>query len=456
MQDKSTYRDGQTEHLFAEDAEKAILTIVLSAPTSVGKVIADLEAKHFWREKHRYIWRAVERCVEDGMTPDYIGVVSKLDAEDVGHKVPGGYLDELQVEVPRTDQLEPNAETVIEMFERRRLRAQFRELEQKIASREIDSDGAKSYLQRKWIEDDDNRGARRLADVVDEVIDDAETADEGAEDPFWSTGIDVVDEVLGGGLYTSRFTLIGGRPGHGKTSLTVAMISGLAERHGFTGDVWYSDGNEKDIGVAVVAHLSEIDTEAIRKGDLDAHEWRRVYEARATIDEWDVEIRRASRPIPSEVLMTARSRAASTDRYFCVVDYLQNCDAGYTGDQSDRKNAAEAAQTMDRIGTELDAIAIGLSQFNRGVREGEIPKMRHLKHTGKLEEAVNDFLVWHRPDWQKDDATEHDERRAVLKLAKSKHQASGGRRAVMVDAQLGINQFSHYDGQKIASETNHE
>lgn len=60
------------------------------------------------------------------------------------------------------------------------------------------------------------------------------------ENDRFSTGIDEVDHVIGGGLINGSFSLIGGQPGIGKSTLVLQIVSNLAKKN----KVLYVSGEE--------------------------------------------------------------------------------------------------------------------------------------------------------------------------------------------------------------------
>lgn len=433
----------------AKESERALLAAVLAEPQYAHQVYPKLDHTHFWQEKHRYLWRAIESCIEDGHDPNRFAVTARLDEYDVDVNVEWSrYSDEFATE----EMVEKHANTVVEFYRRRKLQGVCGWAYDKLEAFEIDYDTARSKIDKETRElaGTSDRGSS-IGAVADEIKEDVDAIRAGEETPFYPTGISVVDRLIKG-VYDSRFYLIAARPKHGKTSLAAAIASELVKQHGFAVDFWYTDGHKKDIGVTLCAREAGIPNQKIREGDMNNREYERFEKARKRVHDWDLEIFDSGAPDPHDIHLQARSRSAANDRYCVVVDYLQKVDAGFSGADSGRLNAEVASKTMANIRSELDCVVIGLAQFNRQADNVELPKYGMLKFSGQLEQDVNDLLVWHRPDFDSDNASIADERYGILNHQLSKHKAAGGRHKLEVDAKMSMAQFSHYDEEKIQRE----
>ena len=439
----------------SEESEKALLSTVISDPRIVGDVYGDLKPEYFWKETHRFIWRAVESCVEEGHEPTFIAVMSKLDEYDCLNESTSDYLRELHTDFPSKGGAKKHASVIADFYRRRSLKRACDEVTYRLTERSIDYDDGRRILDEHIREVAGDGKATRIGEVAHEVADDVERVQEDGDMPYYSTGIGVVDDVLGGGMYDSRFYLLAARPKHGKTSLAMAIVCGLIRRHRFAVDFWYTDGSRKDIAVGILAHLSGVSNRDIRDGTMSGSQQERFDEAVEEVQDWNLDIKAVGSPDPNDIKLKARSRAAANPNYMCVVDYLQNTDAGFSGSNAGRLNAEAASQAMSTIRTECDCIVLGLAQFNRAADDEDLPRYSQLKFSGQLEQDVNDLLVWHRPDFSEGGASKIDERFGWLNHQLSKHQAAGGSRKNPVDAQLGCNRFVEWNEERVAMEVKH-
>lgn len=429
-------------------AEQAFLSCVLSKPALAHEFYSDVRAQEFYKEPHRFIWRAIEACIEGGHEPTYTSVLAKLDEHDAFGAVPVETVEALEAKFPDARSVRHHADVIREFYRRRKLQSTCDKVATQLEECKASYDDARRMIDDEMQDIVRASEGHTLGSVAEEVEADAHRMKDDDEKPHYATGIEVVDTVLGGGLHNNRFYLIAARPKHGKTSLAVAITCALIERHGFAVDFWYTDGHRKDIAVAILAYLTGYSNRQIRNGKLSEVQREKLSDAVLKVQGWDFEIHDKGSPDPNNIRINAKARSTSTERYMCVVDYLQNCDAGFSGRDRGRLNAEYASQVMSEIRSDYGCISLGLAQFNRGADGEQTPSYHHLKYSGQLEQDVNDLLVWHRPFFTRDDATEEDERFGILQHQLSKHQAAGGRHQMKVSAYLGVNKFKPYMGQK--------
>lgn len=439
----------------SEENEKALLGAVLSDPRSVHRVFGRLEPHHFFFDRHRYLWRAIEACVEGGADPGVLEVIAKLDGHGCLDAVGQTYIRNLTEDFVSAGAVEQYAEVVRTHYQRRRLRDAADDILQGMNEGELDVKEARQ-LYESAIQDSaatHSRG-RQLADVAGEVRERIERVRAGDERAAFDTDIDPVDRALHGGFQRSRLYMVAARPKHGKTSLAVAMTAALMVRHGFTVDWWYTDGPAQDIAVEYAAYLSRVPSHFYREkpGKLNRRQIDRFENARDRFERWDCQVHAAGAPDPDDIVAHATTRAAATERYCVVVDYVQQCDAGITGESATRLNIEYASKRLSGLRAEMPVIVLALAQLNRQADKGDgstVPHYSTLKGSGQLEQDVNHLLVWHRPDAFKEGADAEDKRLGMLHHQLSKHTTTALER---VDAKLAINAFDTYSEQKMAQE----
>jgi len=440
------------------ESEKALLASILSDPSIMHEVYTDLRAKHFYKQEHRYIWRAMEACIEDGHDPDQLDVLSKLGEHGFDDKIDADELNDLHTDIPDASKARHHADVVREFYKRRLLQSTCSEVSSRLENYEMGYDEARKYVDDQMRPAESDGGGDHIGELAVDVEKHIERIEKGEEEAYFPTTIEVVDDVLGGGLKPGRFYMIAARPKHGKTSLAVAIICELILNHDFAVDFWYTDGQSRDIGVAVLSYLAKVSNTDIANGELDADEMHWLSKAQAKVQDWNMQVHAKGSPDPRDIRLQARSRSAAHDRYLVCVDYLQQCDAGHTGSNAGRLNAEAASRMMADIRTDFGCLALGLAQFNRGADDQALPHYSYLKSSGQFEQDVNELLVWNRPDFSKNDeeaegegTTLMDERYGVLNHQLSKHKPAGmaGEHMREVDARLGMNTFQPWDPSEV-------
>ena len=196
------------------DAERQVLGVMLWVPRSLTRGLELLEAEDFYSERHREIFRALERLAEDGREPDSLSVGRAL--EEAGDKDARHYVASLADAYPTPSSLPHHAEAIRSLAFRRKImdcasrveaaaaEDERRAVEQaeelyRIATRtRLDGD---LYTFATGTDSFEGRVMRRKAGETVMGI---------------STGIGKLDRALTG-FHDGDLIIVGGRPGMAKT-----------------------------------------------------------------------------------------------------------------------------------------------------------------------------------------------------------------------------------------------
>jgi replicative DNA helicase len=450
--------------LHADTLEQTLLASLLYNKTDQGRspywqLAARLEADHFWREHHRHLWRAIDECADKHGEIFVGGVKSILHADDWRHdKLENGvYLDQIEQHAPFNAQgAQSLFDDLFDLYRKRRIRDAARRTAEQLDNGDVDADLAADQLHDATRVDAAttvSRSARELTEAYAERL-----ARDGRVATV-PTGTSAFDQALFGGLTAGRFYLLAARPKHGKTKVALSMVAHLVDQHDFTADIWYTDGVSMDVYRELLARKAEVSTRVLQNAEeSDAgleHLTRhgddtlpRAKHALETIrDDWSnrLQVYAKASPDPDAIRAHAQARAATAadGKYICVVDYLQNCDAGHSGPNADRLNTAAASRALCDVRSETGGIVLGLAQFNRKAAESNTePKSWHLKASGQLEQDVNHLIIWHRPHFE-DGSADTDDTMATFDHVLSKHS---GQRTALIKADLATNRFTRHPG----------
>ena len=245
--------------------------------------------------------------------------------------------------------------------------------------------------------------------TMSELLWDAVTTD-GAQAP--SLGCAVLDAAIGPALVPKRLSLIGARPGVGKTALSLNVCSRLLFRGG--GVLFCSlEQPAQQIAIRMAAidgaqTFSKLDGRP-RGADPRAwhgHRWDAIVEHCDRVGGWGVRWQVDDKPgqslayIRARAMRAQRSMAAAGHRLrLVVIDYAQLCALSRSkGDQSTAEALGDLANGLAGLAKQLDVAVILLSQLNRdSEKANRPPRSSDLKASGGLEEAADVILLCHRP-----------------------------------------------------------
>lgn len=211
------------------------------------------------------------------------------------------------------------------------------------------------------------------------------------------------------GFYPGELTIIGARPGIGKTALALQIAKHVGMK---VGPVFFAslEMTEDRLMERLLCSTAEVDSRAVRLGRVTGEMMERVLRAADMLhDHLRMHIVDSPGLRVSEI-----EEAASRVRglKLLIVDYLQIC--GVDGTASNRtEEVSKIAYELKNASKRLDVPVIGLSQLARTGDTGK-PKLSDLRESGMIEASADVVIVLYWPDgYQSDQGTAVDA--AVLK-----------------------------------------
>jgi len=205
------------------DAEMSVLGAVISDPELFDRLqgwVADPSA--FWKVKHRKIWKAAQELARQNIKPDLISLHAKCK-QKYGDEIELEYFIELQSKYLKSADVENHASLVWENHLKREVGRVGKELEN--ASTKTDAKLADLLISyQRHVEQILNLQPNRDKSI-DRIMDEAQKAiKEGTN--IVEFGLPFLDHSAGG-MTRGELTVIGGRPGHGKTTLMLNIVKSL-------------------------------------------------------------------------------------------------------------------------------------------------------------------------------------------------------------------------------------
>ena len=204
------------------------------------------------------------------------------------------------------------------------------------------------------------------------------------------TGFYRTDDCLGG-LEGGDVTVIGARPGVGKSAIVTQMIGQMAEK-GYNIGYYNLEMNESQVYERFVSRMSEIGLTRVRRAKTFLGGEQEAFEkANDKLSGYNITISTGAKSV-SEIRAECRHQ-----RYdVIVIDYLQliKADRRFSNRASE---VGDISKAIKALATELHVPIILLSQLNRASesRETKEPTMAELRESGDIEQdASNIILLW--------------------------------------------------------------
>lgn len=380
----------------SKEAEEAVLCSLLLDNEALHRV--QLQAEAFYSSFHQEVFRTIHSLVASGQPADPITVYERMTAS--GEAGVEGNEDGLLL--PRLSalmQVMPSASNV----------------------RRYAAIVADKHLRRQTITAADEISAAAFSDTpAPKVLDQAQMAlaklatvrarsepqhiheslaaylellqelSEG-KNPAIPTGISGLDRLLHGGLRRGEMMVIGARPKHGKTALSLAMARNMARDFGV---LFIS----QEMPVMQLMHrhtaaMGSVDLGRILAADpSDVAMWRCVNEAAERLGRLNLVHDQQA----AQSLMDVRRKAVGVKRSHGLdvlfVDFLQLMQGA--GEDNRNRELDVIANGIKALAMDLDVGVVLLSQMSRKADEhyGR-PTMTHLRDSGAIEAAADQVAV---------------------------------------------------------------
>ena len=305
----------------------------------------------------------------------------KLDSTDISI-----CLKECISSAPTTVMIKSYADSVIKMWRSRVAKELFNHIS--FAPKDIDDTISEILTRFEELQGNLEVRSKSLKQIVKENK--GNYFNEHVGENLVKTGFYELDDCLGG-LEGGDVTVIGARPGVGKSAIVTQIIGQMAKK-GHRVGYFNLEMNESQVYERFVSRLAELSLTRVRRAkSFLGGEEEAFNRANEEMSGYDVIISTGSKSV-SEV--KAESRHQRFD--VIIIDYLQliKADRRYANRASE---VGDISKAIKALASELHVPIILLSQLNRVSEQKETkePTMAELRESGDIEQdASNIILMW--------------------------------------------------------------
>ncbi len=377
------------------DAERCVLGSMLQDAEAALTASGLLKPEDFYHPAHSEIFSAMQAVRESGSPVDLVTVDAELANRGTLDGVGGtGYMIEISQYVPTTANVDAYIGIVRDASARRRIICILRDGAVKAAIPQSGEANAPEQI----IE-----GVReQLAGIItragsgksaqDMMVDAMLAMTRKTED--LQTSIPWLDAHFG--LRDGELTVIGARPGIGK-SILLFQIAAHVARHGRPALFFSMEMNSAQLGGRWFSSRVSVDLNAITRKNASLEEYERMaklmsIDADALITLEDV------RCSVGEIAAKARKHIRVHGPSLIVVDYLQLVKSGVRKPNREQEVAYISGE-LKGLAKELNVPVLTASQLSREMtRAGRRPNLADLRESGSLEQDADNVLFLHVPD----------------------------------------------------------
>lgn len=367
-------------------AEQGVIGCVLIDNNSLYDVYNKLKPEMFASEFAQDCYTEMLAMYDRGENINVLSLAQALESRKLDPDDIRVCLKDCISSAPTSVMMKSYADSVIKMWRSRTAK----ELFNHISFAPKDIDGTISEVLARFEELQGNKEVRSksLKQIVKENK--GNYFNEHVGENLIKTGFYNLDDCLGG-LEGGDITVIGARPGVGKSAIVTQMIGQMSKK-GYRVGYFNLEMNESQVYERFVARLAELSLTRVRRAkSFLGGEEEAFNKANEEMSGYDVVISTGSKSI-SEV------RAESRHQRFdvIIIDYLQliKSERHFANRASE---VGEISKAIKALASELHVPIILLSQLNRVSESKEIkePTMAELRESGDIEQdASNIILMW--------------------------------------------------------------
>jgi replicative DNA helicase len=375
---------------------------MLLSAEAVSVAYETVQVEDFYRPLHGQIFGAIMALTHAAEPVDYVTVQAKLQ-ERGAVAIELAVLSSLQMNTPSAANAQHYAEIVRDKAQQRRLIAVGGEIVDDSYVATDDVVGLIDEAERKINQIGDNRRIDSVSPLQRLLLTEADILEERGETRGQFNGLETgyrsLDLILQG-LQPSSMTIIGARPGTGKTAFGLGILIHVGAVVKRPALFFSLEMSRQELAERILASTAGIDSSKLRTGDLSDADWNNAHgafgflqSARVFIDD-----------NPSLTVMDVRSRARRIkqqqgDLGVVIVDYLQLMSS--RGRAENRQvEVSDMSRSLKILARELQCPVIALSQLSRKLedRADKRPMMSDLRESGSLEQDADVVLFLFRPE----------------------------------------------------------
>jgi replicative DNA helicase len=428
-------------------AEQCVLGGMLLSKDAIADVVEVLRPADFYRPVHQTIYDAVIDLYGKGEPADPVTIAAELTRSGALERVGGGpYLHTLVASVPTA----ANAGYYAQIVRERAILRRLVEAGTKVvqlgygaaggAGGDVDdvvdrAQAAVYEVTEHRIRDDFVAVGSLLMPTLTEL--EAIQNHDGAVNGV-PTGFDDLD-ALTNGFHPGQLVVIAGRPGQGKSTLSMDVMRCAAIKHDLPSVLFSLEMTKSEITMRFLSAEARVQLTKMRNGHMSDDDWGKMARRMGEVAEAPIFIDDSPNLTMMEIRAKARRLKQQHGLRLVVVDYLQLMTSPKRVENR-QQEVAEMSRSLKLLAKDLDVPVIAVSQLNRGAetRADKRPQLADLRESGAIEQDADIVILLHREDAYDRESPRAGE--ADLIVAKNRN---GPTMDIAVSSQLHYSSFTN-------------
>ncbi len=417
------------------NAEAAVLSAMIVDNNCIPSVLEKLEEKHFYKNTHKYLFKAIKKLYEDDIQIDLITLMDRLKQMNLFEKIGGEqFIIDISQVVLSSANVIYHANIVLQKAILRELITVSNEIIKKSYESVEPLDQIINFAESEIFKISDNpqrRGFMAAKDIMDGLINDiTEMEQTHSYVVGLPSGFKLLD-YYSGGFKGGHLVILAARPGMGKTSfalnLAINQFIGPSKSDPPKKIAIFSlEMDASEILSRMLSMASGITLDSIIKGrNLSPEKLAKIIDTAEYLQDFPIYIDDNGNNTIVDIRSKSRKLKAELGGLdLIILDYLQLMSSN-SRKENRQQEIAEISRNLKLLARELNVPIVALSQLNRSLesRENKKPMLSDLRESGAIEQDADLVLFIYRP-WIYN-KEKYDENQTFIIIGKNRHGKVG-------------------------------
>jgi replicative DNA helicase len=394
----------------AIELEEAVLGALMIEKDALTAVVDILQPSSFYKESHQRIYNSILQLFGKSEPIDMLTVTTQLRSTGELEFVGGAsYLVKLTNKVNSAANIEYHARIITQSAIKRDMIKIAGDILKDAYEDTTDVFNLLDKTEQTFFEISERNIRKNYADastIMRATIEELEKKKNNKDGLTGvASGFTALDRITSGWQNT-ELTIIAARPAMGKTAFVVSAMRNAAVEWNIPVAMFSLEMSATQLMLRLISAEAEIDSNKLRKGKLENHEWVQLHQKIKNLSSAPIYI--DDTPALSILEMRAKCRRlkAQFDIGLVIIDYLQlmTADSGGGGKGNREQEIAAISRAMKNLAKEINVPVIALSQLSRAVetRGGDKrPQLSDLRESGSIEQDADMVMFLYRPEYYK-------------------------------------------------------
>ena len=238
------------------------------------------------------------------------------------------------------------------------------------------------------------------------------------------TGFKRIDDCLLG-LRPGQMVVIGARPGVGKTSFALNLMTNAAFE-GASVAFFSLEMSKVEIAQRLLAANARVGLQEIRSARIRNEQWPQILQATNELSQLDIMIDDTPGTTVTEIRAKARRMLHNKEKAVIILDYLQLVSPP-PGRRAENRavEVSEMSRALKIMAKDLEIPLIALSQLSRAVesRTGKRPQLSDLRESGSIEQDADIVMFLDRSSDEHEAARDDRPDEGVTRIIVAKNRS---------------------------------